>query len=135
MAVFDGIRRRSLHLLRRVPTPLFERAVRLGSPSYTLGAACLIEHDGKVLLVQTAYRRTWSLPGGLLDRREPPLDGLRREVREEVGRVSWPTQREVQATTIVVIIFSLIMGLYLFAIDAAFNKLVELIFRRLGGAA
>jgi 8-oxo-dGTP pyrophosphatase MutT (NUDIX family) len=85
VAVFDGIRRRSLHLLRRVPTPLFERAVRLGSPSYTLGAACLIEHDGKVLLVQTAYRRTWSLPGGLLDRREPPLDGLRREVREEVG--------------------------------------------------
>ena len=57
------------------------------------------------------------------------------KVREEVGRVSWPTQREVQATTIVVIIFSLIMGLYLFAVDAAFNKLVEFIFRRLGGAA
>ena len=57
------------------------------------------------------------------------------KVREEVGRVSWPTQREVQATTIVVIIFSLIMGLYLFAVDAAFNKLVEWIFRRLGGAA
>lgn len=57
------------------------------------------------------------------------------KVREEVSRVTWPTQREVQATTIVVIIFSLIMGLYLFAIDAAFNKLVEMIFRRLGGAA
>jgi ADP-ribose pyrophosphatase YjhB (NUDIX family) len=35
--------------------------------------------------VQTAYRRTWSLPGGLLDRGEPPIDGLRREVREEVS--------------------------------------------------
>jgi 8-oxo-dGTP diphosphatase len=83
--VLEGIRRRSFRLLRRVPVPLLERAVRLGSPSYTLGAACMIEHDGKVLLVQTAYRRTWSLPGGLLDRRETPLEGLRREVREEVG--------------------------------------------------
>ena len=57
------------------------------------------------------------------------------KVREEVGRVTWPTQREVQATTVVVIVFSAIMGLYLFAIDAAFNKLVEWIFRSLGGAA
>lgn len=57
------------------------------------------------------------------------------KVREEVGRVTWPTQREVQATTIVVIAFSLIMGLYLFVVDAAFNKLVEWIFRRFGGAA
>jgi preprotein translocase subunit SecE len=57
------------------------------------------------------------------------------KVREEVGRVTWPTQREVQATTIVVIVFSLIMGIYLFVVDAAFNKLVEFIFRRLGGVA
>jgi 8-oxo-dGTP pyrophosphatase MutT (NUDIX family) len=68
-----------------VPAPLLERAVRLGSPSYTLGAACMIEHEGNVLLVQTAYRRNWSLPGGLLDKRESPVEGLHREVREEVG--------------------------------------------------
>jgi len=59
--------------------------VRLRSPSYTLGAACMIEHDGKVLLVRTAYRRNWSLPGGLLAKHETPLEGLRREVREEVA--------------------------------------------------
>lgn len=57
------------------------------------------------------------------------------KVREEVGRVTWPTQREVQATTVVVIVFSVVMGLYLFVVDAAFNKLVEFIFRRLGSAA
>lgn len=57
------------------------------------------------------------------------------KVREETSRVTWPTQREVQATTIVVIVFSVIMGLYLFAIDAAFNKVVESIFRWLGGTA
>jgi len=59
--------------------------VRLRSPSYTLGTACLIERDGRVLLVRAAYRRNWSLPGGLLDRGEVPADGLRRELREEVG--------------------------------------------------
>src|SRR5215216_6575991 len=83
--MLTGMRRRSFRLLRRVPPRMLERAVRLGSPSYTLGAACMIEHDGQVLLVRTAYRKTWSLPGGLLDRRETPIDGLRREVREEVG--------------------------------------------------
>ncbi len=57
------------------------------------------------------------------------------KVREEVDRVTWPTQREVQATTVVVIVFSLIMGIYLFVVDAAFNKVVEWIFRWLGGAA
>ena len=88
--MLEGLQRRSLRLLRFVPAPMLERLVRLRSPSYTLGAACMIEHHDRVhgdrvLLVQTAYRRTWSLPGGLLARREGPLDGLRREVREEVG--------------------------------------------------
>jgi 8-oxo-dGTP diphosphatase len=83
--MLEGMRRRAFRLLRLLPVPLLERGVRLRSPSYTLGAACLIEHDGKVLLVQTAYRRNWSLPGGLLNKGERPLDGLRREVREEVG--------------------------------------------------
>lgn len=83
--MLTGLRRRALRLLRRVPTPVLERAVRLGSPSYTLGTACLIEHDDKILLVQTAYRRNWSLPGGLLDRGESPAEGLVREVLEETG--------------------------------------------------
>ena len=56
------------------------------------------------------------------------------KVREETSRVTWPTKREVQATTVVVIVFSVVMGLYLFTIDVVFNKIVEWIFR-LGGAA
>jgi ADP-ribose pyrophosphatase YjhB (NUDIX family) len=83
--VLEGLHRRSLRLLRRVPPRVLERVVRLRSPSYTLGTACLVEHEGRVLLVRTAYRRNWSLPGGLLDRGEAPADGLRRELREEVG--------------------------------------------------
>lgn len=64
---------------------MLERTVRSTGPSYTLGGTCRIEHDGRVLLVQTAYRRAWGMPGGLLKRREAPADGVQREVREEVG--------------------------------------------------
>jgi len=39
------------------------------------------------------------------------------EVRSELTRVTWPTGREVWATTIVVILTSLVFGVYLWAID------------------
>lgn len=47
---------------------------------------CFIEReDGALLLVRHAYRNRWGVPGGLLNRREDPPDGARREVREEVS--------------------------------------------------
>jgi preprotein translocase subunit SecE len=39
------------------------------------------------------------------------------EVRSELTRVTWPTGREVWATTIVVILTSMVFGVYLWAID------------------
>ena len=68
-----------------LPEAVRQRIVRLLKPSYTVGAGCLIERGDEVLLVQTAYRRGWGMPGGLLNRRENPADGARREVREELG--------------------------------------------------
>lgn len=60
--------------------------VRLITPSFTVGAACIIERDdGSVLLVRQVYRRGWGMPGGLAQRREPVADTARREVSEEVG--------------------------------------------------
>ncbi|MCK0112872.1 NUDIX domain-containing protein [Ornithinimicrobium sp. F0845] len=70
---------------RRIPGPLKRTLVRAGTPSYTVGAVCLVEHDGEVLLLWQPHRLGWSLPGGLLGRGEEPEDAVRREVREEVG--------------------------------------------------
>ena len=54
------------------------------------------------------------------------------EVRAELGRVTWPTRREVWATTIVVILISLLFGVYLYMVDLGLSALVAWIFSRVG---
>ena len=54
------------------------------------------------------------------------------EVRNETRRVTWPTRREVYATTLVVILFSTFFGLYLWGLDLAFDRIVNWIFRQFG---
>jgi preprotein translocase subunit SecE len=54
------------------------------------------------------------------------------EVRNELKRVTWPSRREVYATTLVVILVSIVFGLYLFGVDYLLNSLVSWIFRRFG---
>ena len=54
------------------------------------------------------------------------------DVRSELGRVTWPTRREVWATTVVVILTSLLFGIYLYTVDIALTKLVEWIYTRVG---
>ena len=71
---------------RVTPGPVRRLAVRLGTPSYTLGAVLVLRRgDGKVLLVDQRHTGGWALPGGLLRRGEGPAEGLAREVGEEVG--------------------------------------------------
>jgi preprotein translocase subunit SecE len=54
------------------------------------------------------------------------------DVRSELSRVTWPTRREVWATTVVVILTSLLFGVYLYAVDVGLTKLVEWIYTRVG---
>ena len=56
------------------------------------------------------------------------------EVRNELKRVTWPSQKEVYATTIVVIATSVFFGLYLFALDSALLALFQWILRKFGAA-
>jgi preprotein translocase subunit SecE len=55
------------------------------------------------------------------------------EVRNELKRVTWPSRKEVYATTLVVILTSIFFGVYLFGIDYLLNLLVTWVFRTLGG--
>ena len=80
------VQRLLLRLWRHVPRPIRRWIVRLVAPSFTIGAACVIERDdGELLLVRVVYRDGWGLPGGLINRREDIDACARREVREETG--------------------------------------------------
>ena len=56
------------------------------------------------------------------------------EVRNEMGRVTWPSQKEVYATTIVVILFSVTMGVYLWGVDLVLDKGLRWVFKIFGAA-
>lgn len=70
-----------------LPRPARRHAVRLGTPSFTVGGVLVAtDATGRVLLVrQRHYRDGLSLPGGLLRRGEAPAEALRRELVEEIG--------------------------------------------------
>ena len=55
------------------------------------------------------------------------------EVRNELKRVTWPSQAEVYATTVVVILVSMFFGLYLYSVDMVLSRLVAWAFQKLGG--
>jgi preprotein translocase subunit SecE len=54
------------------------------------------------------------------------------EVRNEMRRVTWPSSREVYATTIVVLLVSAFFGAYLWVVDLGLDQVVSLVFRLFG---
>ncbi len=89
MADLEVLKRKAgtaaLLAFRYLPGPLRRALVRAGTPNYTVGAVCALEHDGFVLMLSQPHRRGWSLPGGLLDHGESPAQAVAREVAEETG--------------------------------------------------
>ena len=55
------------------------------------------------------------------------------DVRSELSRVTWPTRREVWATTLVVILTSSVFGVYLYLVDIGLSELVQFLIGRFGG--
>jgi preprotein translocase subunit SecE len=51
------------------------------------------------------------------------------EVRNETARVTWPSRKEVYATTFVVILTSIFFGVYLYGVDVLFSALINWIFQ------
>ncbi|MBV9571322.1 MAG: NUDIX domain-containing protein [Alphaproteobacteria bacterium] len=51
--------------------------------------AILEDAGGRILLVRQRYSPGWHLPGGGVDRGEPPAEAIIRELQEEVGLQSW----------------------------------------------
>ena len=56
------------------------------------------------------------------------------EVRNEFKKVTWPPRREVQGTTIVVVLTVVVFGFYLYGLDLLFSYAAAYLTRLMGGA-
>ena len=80
------VRRFALQVFGALPPPARRFIVRRVAPAWTAGAVAIIERDdGRWLMVKPVYRAGWSLPGGIIDRRETPGDAVVREFMEELN--------------------------------------------------
>lgn len=73
-----------------LPRPLRRAYIGWTHPRFLIGVVALIRDDaGRILVLEHTYRRQypWGLPGGYLQAREDPAQGLVREVREETGLI------------------------------------------------
>ena len=52
------------------------------------------------------------------------------EVRNELKRVTWPTRKEVYAATVMVILFSAVLGFFLWTVDLTLDRAVLFLFQR-----
>jgi 8-oxo-dGTP diphosphatase len=73
---------------RRAPKVLRRWSVRLTNARFTVTAAGIISNsEDRVLLLKHRFRTGsgWGIPGGFIEADEQPEEGLRRELREEIG--------------------------------------------------
>lgn len=49
------------------------------------------------------------------------------QVKQEASKVTWPTRKEVVATTIMILIVVLLVGLFFFGVDAVLYRVVQAI--------
>ena len=55
-----------------------------------------------------------------------------RQVRAETSKVYWPTRKETVATGIMVLIMTLLLSMFFFGIDFAFNAAVKYLLSFIG---
>jgi len=73
---------------RYLPPWVRYRLTRIGQKRFTVTTAVAIfDDEGRVLLLEHVFRPDsgWGLPGGFLSNGEQPEEGVRREIREEIG--------------------------------------------------
>ena len=50
-----------------------------------------------------------------------------RQVRAETNKVVWPSRRETVTTAVMVVIMTVLLGVFFFAVDQGFARIVKLL--------
>lgn len=50
-------------------------------------------------------------------------------VNKEMKKVTWPTQKELVDNTVVVVVFSIILSLFIFGVDQVYSTILEVIYQ------
>ena len=51
-------------------------------------------------------------------------------VKKEMGKVTWPSQKELVDNTIIVCMFAIIISLFIFGIDQVYSTILEAVYQR-----
>lgn len=51
------------------------------------------------------------------------------DVKKEMSKVHWPTRMELRESSVIVVILSLLMAVFIFGIDMILNNILKLILR------
>tara|TARA_R110002096_G_scaffold183757_4_gene361831 strand:- start:1016 stop:1198 length:183 start_codon:yes stop_codon:yes gene_type:complete len=57
------------------------------------------------------------------------LSGIFDGVVTEFKKVSWPTQKELVDNTIIVVVFSIILSIFIFGVDQVYSAALEFIYK------
>ena len=68
-------------------------------------------------------------PAGRMKQLPGRIGSFLSDVRNEMRKVTFPSRKEVQATTVVVIITVIIFGIYFFVIDQAIGSGIQWVLR------
>lgn len=51
------------------------------------------------------------------------------DMKKEMAKVSWPTMPELQGSTMVVVVYSILISIVVFVIDQAYSTFMGLLFK------
>jgi 8-oxo-dGTP pyrophosphatase MutT (NUDIX family) len=107
MTVRARLRAAAYQAAYRLPGSVRRRIVRFVMPTYIIGAVVIVrdseaDEPGRILLIRQPPGYGWSIPGGLMDRGESPIEAAARELHEEVGiRLDLDDLNEMQPSALV----------------------------------
>ena len=57
-----------------------------------------------------------------------------RQVKQEVSKITWPTRKETMQGSVIVIVMSVLIALFLFFVDMIFAGIIQAILEEIGRA-